>query len=412
MEWFTTISLATDGYPVTVMLSGVTACYLLYYLLEVVKRPLVVCKEGPWRDFLLEHMPILQANYYPTFWCVDGRLQSLLGCFLRGLMSDMPYERELFDLKDGGTISLDWVSRPKGEARPILLFLPGLTGTSQSGYIKGFIHRLGRTDASCVVLNYRGMAGTELKTTRTFCKANSDDLEEVLGHVTSLYPKSPVVAVGISLGGIWITNYLATRGDKASQYLAAALVFSVPWNLFTATESLETPGLNLVINRSITRSLCAIYERYRKHLDGEGHPWQYDTVMKSELIRDFDNNFTALNFGFRDVHDYYRAASLHDRLHEIKVPLLCLNAEDDFFQPLRGIPITRAKCSSHVALVVTSRGGHVGFMEGLFPYKCYYSDRIFGEFAEAVLSNLERIRGFKMPAGPCTEGCDSETRQT
>ncbi|XP_064091116.1 protein ABHD1-like isoform X2 [Macrobrachium nipponense] len=344
-------------------------------------------------------MPILQENYYPTPWCVDGRLQSIIGCVIRGLMPDMAYERELFDLKDGGTLSLDWLRRPPKDTkdpRPILIFLPGLTGTSQSGYIKGFIQSLGETEASCVVMNYRGMAGTELKTTRTFCKANSDDFEEVLGHIRSLYPGSPVVATGISLGGIWITNYLATRGESAAQFLTAALVFSVPWNLFTATESLETPGLNLALNRRITRSLCAVYDQYRSHLGGENLPWRYDRVMKSELIRDFDNNFTALNFGYRDVDAYYRAASLDDRLHEVRVPLLCLNAEDDFFQPLRGIPISRAQRSSHVALAVTSRGGHVGFMEGLFPYRSYYSDRVFGQFALGVLSNLDKIRAFEM----------------
>ncbi|XP_066990185.1 protein ABHD1-like [Macrobrachium rosenbergii] len=398
MEWLHCLS---DRYPVTVVAGCATACYFLYYLVEVVKRPTLVCKDGPWKGFLLKEMPILQENYYPTPWCVDGRLQSLFGCLIRGLLPDIAYERELFDLKDGGTISLDWLRRPPPppkdakDSRPILIFLPGLTGTSQSGYIKGFINRIGATEASCVVMNYRGMAGNELKTTRTFCKANSDDLEEVLGHIKSLYPNSPVVATGISLGGIWITNYLATRGEKAAQFLTAALVFSVPWNLFTATESLETPGLNLAINRRITKSLCAVYDKYRANLGGDDHPWRYDRVMKSELIRDFDNNFTALNFGFRDVDDYYRAASLDDRLHKIRVPLLCLNAEDDFFQPLRGIPVSKAKCSSHVALVVTSRGGHVGFMEGLFPYRRYYSDRVFGEFAEGVLSNLDKIRGFQ-----------------
>ena len=41
-------------------------------------------------------------------------------------------------------------------------------------------------------------------------------------------------------------------------------------------------------------------------------------------------------WGFETVDDYYREASLKDRLHLIKKPTLCLNAADDMFQPLEG----------------------------------------------------------------------------
>ena len=43
-------------------------------------------------------------------------------------------------------------------------------------------------------------------------------------------------------------------------------------------------------------------------------------------------------FGFRDVEDYYNAATLTDKLHRIQVPLLGLNAADDPFIPFKGEP--------------------------------------------------------------------------
>ena len=55
--------------------------------------------------------------------------------------------------------------------------------------------------------------------------------------------------------------------------------------------------------------------------------------------------------------------------------------------------------SSHVALVVTSRGGHIGFMEGLFPSRAYYSDRLLTQLATSVLANPDAVQEVKKKAG-------------
>lgn len=46
--------------------------------------------------------------------------------------------------------------------------------------------------------------------------------------------------------------------------------------------------------------------------------------------------FTSKHFGYKDADDYYRNATIHNRLDEISVPLLSLSAADDPFQPLEG----------------------------------------------------------------------------
>ena len=58
--------------------------------------------------------------------------------------------------------------------------------------------------------------------------------------------------------------------------------------------------------------------------------------FQSRTIREFDASFVVKQFGFRDVEDYYNAASLNDKLHRIQVPLLGLNAADDPFIPFSG----------------------------------------------------------------------------
>lgn len=54
--------------------------------------------------------------------------------------------------------------------------------------------------------------------------------------------------------------------------------------------------------------------------------------------------------------------------------------------PLPAIPISDAEKSSHVAIVITARGGHIGFLEGWWPSsKEQYMGRLFSQYFSAVL---------------------------
>ena len=39
------------------------------------------------------------------------------------------------------------------------------------------------------------------QTPRTFCAANTEDLKFVLSHIHGIYPESPILAIGVSMGG-------------------------------------------------------------------------------------------------------------------------------------------------------------------------------------------------------------------
>ena len=141
---------------------------------------------------------------------------------------------------------------------PICLFLPGLTGDSQSEYIKSFVNVASRqVGARCVVFNFRGRGGHAITTPRTYCASKYDDLNEVLRHIRSLYPAAPVMAVGVSLGGIVLGNYLAGEGEAARELVDAALLVSVCFDTFRGTESIEQRGLNTLLNRHLAHCLVS-----------------------------------------------------------------------------------------------------------------------------------------------------------
>ncbi|KAL7872508.1 hypothetical protein SRHO_G00074910 [Serrasalmus rhombeus] len=376
--------------PCTLLLSLVTASLFCLWGREG-QVPLLVCGDG-FRAFLQRRCPIVAERFCPTPWCWGGRLQTLVRVFIKSSLS-ITYRNELIRTGDGGQLSLDWVDNsnsaehPQTSTRPTVLFLPGLTGNSRQTYVLRAVQQATRHGYRCVVMNNRGFGGEELLTPLTFCAADTSDVETVVNHVKKLYPQAPLLGAGVSLGGMLLLNYLARKGQDSK--MIAALTLSVCWDSFESSISLEQPINKLLFNRHLTRNLCSAINRHRNIL---GKVIDVDYVLKARTIREFDERFTSVMFGYKSCADYYRDASPGCKLQKTAVPVLCLNAADDPFSPKHAFPVSLAQRLPNVALLVTAHGGHIGFLEGLFPNGDGYMDRLLGQFVHAAFEHLEDLR--------------------
>ncbi|XP_066481097.1 phospholipase ABHD3 [Tiliqua scincoides] len=367
------------------------AAYACYYLSSIAKKPQVVTGSESFCHFLQEHCPVVTETYYPTVWCWESRVQTLLRPFITS-RPYVQYRNELIKATDGGQISLDWFDNedsicfPDSSTRPTILLLPGLTGTSRESYILHMIEQSKTLGYRCVVFNYRGIGGENLLTPRTYCAANTEDLEIVINHIYKLYSSAVFMAAGVSMGGMLLLNYLGKTGKETP--LKAAAIFSAGWNVFESADSLEKPVNWLLFNYYLTTCLRSSVTRHRQMFD---NLCNMNLVMKAKTIREFDKQFTSVMFGYPTIDDYYADASPYRRLKRIGIPVLCLNSMDDVFSPNHAIPVEIAKQNPNVALVLTSCGGHIGFLEGLWPRKCTYMDRIFKQFIQAVFEHGNKI---------------------
>jgi hypothetical protein len=67
----------------------------------------------------------------------------------------------LVHLPDGGTLALDWVDNNEIEndpSAPVVLILPGLSGTSDSSYVRHIADVSVTNGWRTVVMNFRGTA--------------------------------------------------------------------------------------------------------------------------------------------------------------------------------------------------------------------------------------------------------------
>lgn len=90
----------------------------------------------------------------------------------------------------------------------------------------------------------------------------------------------------------------------------------------------------------------------------------------------------------------YLAAQITPEIHKFSIPVFGLNAIDDPMQPGEDLPIKQAiQKGSNLALIVTERGGHLGFLEGIFPFRkpFHYMERLVGEFVNAIRLHAEEL---------------------
>ncbi|KAI5631710.1 alpha/beta hydrolase fold domain-containing protein [Phthorimaea operculella] len=361
---------------------SLSVLYITYYLVEVVKKPKLVCGFGEFRAVLEARVPLVRERYWPTPWCVEARLQTVLGSLLRTRLLQPPaFRREILRLSDGGQVALDWLDAERAPPdAPVLLVLPGLTGGAHADYVRCLCAAAQELRAHVVVFSNRGLGGVPLTTPRLYCAVSHADLAEVVEAVRERRA-GPLLAVGVSLGGLILGQYLAQHGSAAR--VQAALIVSSPLDVEASAACMErAPNVPLAwhmaasLRRTVAQHPCL------------ARVCDWPRVDSARSLRQFDAAFTVRHFGFESVDAYYAAATLRGKLARVQVPLLCLCAADDPFQPEDVLPHGEATASGRVALLVTARGGHIGFLEGWWPARAahtQYIARLASQYFAALL---------------------------
>ncbi|CAG8653471.1 6765_t:CDS:2, partial [Dentiscutata heterogama] len=92
-----------------------------------------------------------------------------------------------------------------------------------------------------------------------------------------------------------------------------------------------------VYSPSMANNLKDCLKRH-EHIMKQEKKINISNAMLSRSIREFDSRITSKCFGYETVDHYYRDASSYFYVTKVRVPLLCLNAEDDPIVPAECLP--------------------------------------------------------------------------
>ncbi|KAL4163988.1 hypothetical protein KRP22_004610 [Phytophthora ramorum] len=331
---------------------------LRWHYARTAETPRLIYRKTPHNRKLLSHcVTMTQTKYYPPWRLFNGHLQTIkFASDNRG--PHINYERQLLDMPDGGVVSLDWALRPRHLHS--IKEGDGLSDGTDSSWIEA----------------------------QLYCTAYTEDLRFVLEQLAKKYNfvHEAFVAVGFSMGSNVLVKYL---GEEVSENLSSSL-----FNRFAYDKAL---------NRSM-RTL--FFEKSNAAEKFEGYPGlDMEAVRASRTVGEFDDTLTSVLFNYKNADEFYEDASSDKKLRAVKVPLLCINADDDPISVRSAIP-SRALVEScpTVILCVTKSGGHLAYYEsslgeeagGIARQKTptMWTAKPIAEFAEAVrLSKVKVAKG-------------------
>jgi hypothetical protein len=272
------------------------------------------------------------------------------------------YERQRWETPDGDFIDLDWVNRPEGAAKLLVLF-HGLEGCSRSHYALSLMAMAKQMGWRGVVPHFRGCSGEINRLARAYHSGDAAEIDWIMRRLKSENPDCEIYVAGVSLGGNMLLKWLGEQGAAATGIVNGAAAVSAPVDLHAAAAVLDFGYRRALYTRRFLRSLRAkVLAKIATH----GLDIDVDAVRHCSTFRQIDDLYTAPIHGFKDADDYWTRASSKPWLKYIRVPTLLLNAQNDPFLPASALPAPR-DISDAVTLEFPNAGGHVGFVSGEFP---------------------------------------------
>ncbi|HEX7313148.1 MAG TPA: alpha/beta fold hydrolase [Pyrinomonadaceae bacterium] len=276
------------------------------------------------------------------------------------------YESRLFEVEPGTSIMLKCRWQSERLAAPTVLLLHGLEGSTDSLYVLGTAQKAYRRGFNVVGMNMRNCGGTEHLAATLYHSGMTEDIRRVvLEELVGRERLSEIFLAGFSMSGNMVLRLAGDYGSDFPPALAGVAAVSPSIDLDSCAAALERRG-NALYRWSFVSHL-----RDRVRRKGRLQPGAFDTraLRRVRTIREFDERITAPHGGYRDATDYYARTSSRPVIREIRVPTLVIHSADDPLIPVEPFRDEAIAANPDVLLVITRRGGHVGFL----------SDRAEGE---------------------------------
>jgi predicted alpha/beta-fold hydrolase len=209
-----------------------------------------------------------------------------------------------------------------------------------------------------VRLNQRNCGDTEHLSAGLFHSGLTADVRLVVEELIAVDGLPAIGVAGYSLGGNLALKLSGEYGDAAPPEVIMFAAVSPILEIGECVRALERPR-NWIYQWNFVKDLkrrMRRKERFRPGLFDVGR------LSRIRTVREFDEVYTAPNFGFDGAVDYYYRASAMRVIDRARVPTLIISAEDDPFVPARPFRDPKIAGNPHITLHLCEHGGHCGFV--------------------------------------------------
>jgi predicted alpha/beta-fold hydrolase len=323
------------------------------------------------------------SEYVPLARWAGGHKMTLYAWARRRLFPGLPAgEARYFDVAADARVLAHCHWQANRTKHPTLVALHGLEGSSDAHYMRGIAAKAWARGFNVVRLNQRNCGGTEHLSAGLYHSGLTADPLFVMRELIERDRLPRLAFAGYSLGGNLALKLAGELGGDAPSQLAAVAAVSPVMELEVCVRAIERPE-NRLYEWNFCRNLQA-----RMRRKARAWPEKYDIsgLWKVWSIRQFDDLYTAPHHGFKDAEDYYYRASAMRVIDRVAIPALIITAEDDPFVPPEPFRDPRVTGNPHITTVITSHGGHCGFVAAANGHDGYWAERMVVDFVARLTS--------------------------
>lgn len=365
---------------------------ILFRLLNVnsaPQKPLLVCQDQNFLSTLLKIAPVLTEPYKPTrLWGFSGHVQTVVHSIIGRVRCPWPIgERVYIGLLDDTTLTYDlYQPLTNGHEDDITIAIcPGIGNTSESVYIRTFVHLVQCHGYRCAVLNHVGaLSSVKVTAPRIFTYGHTDDYHVMLQNLVEQHSNTRIICIGFSLGGNLVTKYLGERGPNKLPNIIGGISICQGYNALEGTKFLlNWQNFRRFYLYIMTESVKNIILKHKQVLLSDEVKQRCmlneRDIVSAATLPELDEAYTRRVHNFRSVQELYKWCSSINYLENISTPMVFINALDDPIVPDTLLKPIKEYASTHpnTLYIELSHGGHLGFYEGglLYPNPITWLDR-------------------------------------
>jgi predicted alpha/beta-fold hydrolase len=209
--------------------------------------------------------------------------------------------------------------------------------------------------ARVVRIDLRGVGRGEALARRTYHGGCSDDVRAAVEAIHRWSPASPLVLIGLSLGGNIVLKLAGETEVHPVPALERVAAVSPPIDMVRCSALIAQPR-NRFYEQHYVRTLVGQAVRQQQFIPDAARIH----FPRRLTLRLYDELCTAPRCGFAGALDYYRRASSLPFIQHIRVPAFVLTARDDPFIDVQ--PFETLAAPPHIEVHITRHGGHLGFL--------------------------------------------------
>jgi len=293
-------------------------------------------------------------SFRPLPFLANPHVQTLLAHLMPAPRVRFPIRLRTVALPDGDRLAVhDSVPSGWRNGDAIVLLVHGLGGCHRSGYMLRLAAHFLKHGLRVLRLDLRGIGAGAALARMTYHGGCSGDVRAAALDIHEDSPASPLVLLGLSLGGNLVLKLAGEACHDPVPGLYAVAAVAPPIDLTLCAAMLARLPL---YDAYFARQLVKQVRQHQRHFPDVALP----RFPRRPTMLQFDELCTAPRWGFAHALDYYQRASALHVLENVRVPSFILTARDDPFIAVE--PFESLAMPPNMEVHIAAHGGHLGFL--------------------------------------------------